>query len=54
MARQGRRGAADGPANARIYDRFIVCQARTMLDLKKDEAAQLLTKLLTQLFALCE
>ena len=35
--RQGRRGAADGPANARMYDRFIVCQVRTVLDLKKNE-----------------
>ena len=52
--RQGRRGAADGPANTRMYDRFIVCHVRTVLDLKKDKAAQLLTKLLTQLFALRE
>ena len=37
--RQGRRGAADGPANARMYDRFIVCHVRTVLDLKKDEVA---------------
>ena len=39
MARQGRSGAADGPANARMYDRFIVCQVRTVLDLKKNEVA---------------
>ena len=35
--RQGRRGAADGPANVRVYDR--VCHVRTVLDLKKDEVA---------------
>ena len=27
MARQGWRSSADGPANASMYDRFIVCQA---------------------------
>ena len=37
--RQGRRGAAYGPANVRMYDRFIVCHVRTVLDLKKDEVA---------------
>jgi tRNA-binding EMAP/Myf-like protein len=39
VVRQGRSGAADGPTNARMYDRLIVCQGRTVLDLKKDEVA---------------
>ena len=29
----------DGPANARIYNRFIGCQVSTVLDFKKDEVA---------------
>ena len=29
----------DGPANARIYNRFIGCQVSTVLDFKKDKAA---------------
>ena len=38
-ARNVRRGAVDGPADARMYDWFIGCQARTVLDFKKDEVA---------------
>ena len=35
-ARIWRRGAVDGPADARMYEWSIGCQARTMLDFKKD------------------
>ena len=38
-ARNGRRGAVDGPADARKYGRLIGCQARTALDFKKNEVA---------------
>ena len=29
----------DGPTDVRIYDRFVGCQSRMVLDFKKDEVA---------------